>query len=401
MALSDQYETAHSLTMAEILKALPHRTFKTGERRSHANLEAAIYNLPQEKYNVLVGASGAKHCRLESMMSPVVQLPSTIPDLGSSPVNIADTFFFETISKQCRRDCIADFIDATGTDAMASSICAICASSFFHSEMDFVSLASLHESSLLVPLTSHPAHILMDSMLLHHNPSCFSLNVAGHSRATVCWSCLSSLNCKKTPALSLANGLWVGDIPIILRILTLPECVLVARFFPAAYIIKLYPAKKGARAWPSAGLHSGVCGNISTYRLNMADIAKMTDSQIMPLSPTILAATIGVTFIGPRNIPDKTMPGFLRVNRRRVHEALLWLKENNPIYRNIVVSIYRLNELPLDDVPHKIMSLMKHSDDFVQFAHENDGYVPDDDDEFKNDFLDANHMGLSVNANLC
>ena len=83
------------------------------------------------------------------------------------------------------------------------------------------------------------------------------------------------------------------------------------------------------------------------------------------------------------------MPGFLWVNCRRVHEVLLWLKENNPIYRNIVVLIYRLNELPLDDVPHKIMSLMKHSDDFVQFAHENDGYVPDDDDEFENDFLDG------------
>ena len=47
------------------------------------------------------------------------------------------------------------------------------------------------------------------------------------------------------------------------------------------------------------------------------------------------------------------------------------------------------------------MSLMKRSDDFVQFAHENNGYVPDDDDEFKNDFPDTNHMGLSVNVNLC
>ena len=182
---------------------------------------------------------------------------------------------------------------------MASSICTICAGSFFHSEMDFVSLASLHESGLLVPLTSHPAHILTDGMLLHRNLSCFSLDIAGHSQATVCWPCLSLLNRKKTPALSLANSLWVGDIPIVLHILTLPEHVLVARFFPAAYIIKLYPAKKGACAWPSSGLHSGVRGNVSTYCLNTADIVKMTDSQIMPPSPTILAATISITFVGP------------------------------------------------------------------------------------------------------
>ena len=70
------------------------------------------------------------------------------------------------------------------------------------------------------------------------------------------------------------------------------------------------------------------------------------------------------------------MPGFLRVNRRRVHDALLWLKQNNPIYHHIIISVDRLNELPLDDIPQEICSLMKHSDDFLQFADENDGYVP-------------------------
>ena len=75
------------------------------------------------------------------------------------------------------------------------------------------------------------------------------------------------------------------------------------------------------------------------------------------------------------------MPGFLRVNRRRVHDALLWLKQNNPIYHHIIISVDRLNELPLDDIPQEIRSLMKHLDDFLQFADENDGYVPACDDE--------------------
>ncbi|KAF8263016.1 hypothetical protein EI94DRAFT_1523012, partial [Lactarius quietus] len=64
----------------------------------------------------------------------------------------------------------------------------------------------------------------------------------------------------------------------------------------------------------------------------------MTETQIMPPSATILAATFGVTFIGPRNLPEKTMPGFLQVNRIRVHNALQWLKQNNPLYQEICIS---------------------------------------------------------------
>ena len=46
-----------NMTMAEILNTVPHCTFKTCERWSHTSLEGAIYNLPQDKYDLLVGAS--------------------------------------------------------------------------------------------------------------------------------------------------------------------------------------------------------------------------------------------------------------------------------------------------------------------------------------------------------
>ncbi|KAH9022939.1 hypothetical protein EDB85DRAFT_1894966 [Lactarius pseudohatsudake] len=80
------------------------------------------------------------------------------------------------------------------------------------------------------------------------------------------------------------------------------------------------------------GLHSGLRGNVSTYRLNTEDIAKMADGQIMPPSPSILAATISVTLLAQRTYRKRTMPGFLRVNRARVCAALVWLKKNNPLY---------------------------------------------------------------------
>jgi hypothetical protein len=43
---------------------------------------------------------------------------------------------------------------------------------------------------------------------------------------------------KKTPALSLANGMWIGEVPLELSVLTLPERILVAHYFPAAHIVK-------------------------------------------------------------------------------------------------------------------------------------------------------------------
>ncbi|KAH9037779.1 hypothetical protein EDB85DRAFT_556454 [Lactarius pseudohatsudake] len=180
---------------------------------------------------------------------------------------------------------------------------------------------------------------------------CLHRDKTGVLFANVCQSCASDLRRDKKPVLSLANEMWVGDVPLELQVLTLPERILIGRFFPAVYIIKLYPKKKGARSWATNGLQSGLRG---------------------------------VTFVGPKNLPQKTLPGFLRVNRTRVRDALFWLKRNNPIYEDIIISSDRLNELPTDGIPHEISSLAKHSNDTSLLAEETDGYVPEpcaDEDE--------------------
>ncbi|KAH8977232.1 hypothetical protein EDB86DRAFT_2774286, partial [Lactarius hatsudake] len=125
----------------------------------------------------------------------------------------------------------------------------------------------------------------------------------------VCSSCVCDLKKDKTPSFSLANGMWIGEVPWtpppLLNIFTLPKRILIAQYFPATYTVKLYPKKKGACNWSSAGMQSGLRGNVSTYHLNTNDIAHLTDMQkLLPSSP-ILAATIGVTFIGPKNLPEK------------------------------------------------------------------------------------------------
>ena len=370
-SLCPHVQAVNNLTMANVIAAVPPRTFNNSQKRSRANLDSAISNLRQPDYNRLLGASVAKRRRLENTLTetPVVEEHLTVVT--------DEDHFFETVSDQCHRERITMFIDATGSKVTASAICVVCAGSFFRAEVESVLLHFLQESGKLVPTSVHPHHVLTDGMLLHSNPLCYHTDSAGNSCASICLSCLASLRKGNVPSFSLANRMWVGDVPLVLSILTLPERVLVARFFPAAYIVKLYPMRKGACFWPSDGFHSGVRGNVSTYRLNTDDIVEMTDTHVMPPSSAILAATIGVTFVGPRNLPQRTMPGFLRVNRNRVHDALSWLKLHNPLYRDVIISTERLLELPLDGVPVEISALAKHSDDLNVLGCEDDGYLPD------------------------
>jgi hypothetical protein len=107
--------------------------------------------------------------------------------------------------------------------------------------------------------------------------------------------------------------MWIGEVPPQLATLTLPERVLVAKYFPAAYIVKLSPKKKGAAHWSSSGMNSGVRGNVATYRLNVEDIVDIVDPTIMPPPARILASVIGVVIIGPKNMPERTMRGYFRV----------------------------------------------------------------------------------------
>ena len=55
--------------MNEMLKAVPHRTFTTSQRRSRAKMEEAISDLPQDKYDLLCGV------RLQPFMFKTVCKP--------------------------------------------------------------------------------------------------------------------------------------------------------------------------------------------------------------------------------------------------------------------------------------------------------------------------------------
>jgi uncharacterized protein DUF6570 len=293
-------------------------------------------------------------------------------EIGSSAV-LCENEFMRPPPKHVIDAAIAEFIDRTGNTALAAWACAVCARETTAAKISKLRLDSFPNPQRLTPAMPHPNHDIFDGMLLHP-PGIMSDGIGN-----VCAECLRALRADKIPAFALANGMWIGRAPHELAYLTLPERILIAKYFPAAYIIKLFPKKKGARYWDKRQMYSGLRGNVSTYQLDQAQISSMIDGTIMPQAPTILAAIIGITFVGPKNLPERCLPDMFRVRRTRVKSALEWLKENNPLFANITISALRLAELPDDDVPYELMSTAKHSTDENALYAEHDGYVPSQD----------------------
>jgi hypothetical protein len=267
--------------------------------------------------------------------------------------------------------CITKFIDRTGNFAVATAVCMVCGREVRKDEADDLSVCDIPHRKLLVPIHNHFSHSLTEGMLLQ---SSSMTETSIGRKGSVCCDCMSNLMKNRLPQLALANNMWIGDVPDELAVLTLPETILIARHFPAAHIVKLFPASKGA---PS--VNCALRGNISTYRLDTDEIADMVQGNIMPNPSKVLASTIGVTVIGPKNIREKTLPGFLWVCRKQVQDALVWLKANNPLYADIVISFERLEQIMKNGIPYEVLHAIRHSDDIDELERERAGYVPEDD----------------------
>lgn len=96
----------------------------------------------------------------------------------------------------------------------------------------------------------------------------------------------------------------------------------------------------------------------------------------MPHTANVLAATIRITFVGLKNLPDKCLPDMFQVRGTHVKKALEWLKEHNSLFANITISALRLAELPKDSVPYELILTMKLSTDVNLLYAEQDRYVP-------------------------
>ena len=159
-----------------------------------------------------------------------------------------------------------------------------------------------------------------------------------------CKDCYSHIRKSKTPPLSLANNLLLGDVPPELQALTVVEESMIARCRAKICIIQLKAQENSVLPNAQRALH----GHIIIY-------PQKPDNLLHVLPPTINEACIPicVVFVGSRPpsqqwLREKAKP--LIVRRERVRTALLWLKKHNPLYRDVIVDEQTLKDLPENDV---------------------------------------------------
>ena len=185
--------------------------------------------------------------------------------------------------------------------------------------------------------------------------------------STICTKCYESLSNKLVPKFSPANNAWFGAIPPELQDLTIPEEKLISLYRHNSCIIKLRSPFHSTTTAQTA-----LKGNCITFLQNVSSIATS-----LPLALDDLSETLKVIFVGhqpPKLVQFKKV---LTVRKKRVVEALHWLKKYNPLYHGIKIDFTNIEKLPEDDVPESIMSTIEQKTAEEADVSERTGYVPD------------------------
>lgn len=179
--------------------------------------------------------------------------------------------------------------------------------------------------------------------------------------------------------------------------------MLIALYYPRCFVYKLFPKDGGQR--DLSVLQHGMKGNVSTYELNIGDVGKMLDGKLLPRKPDILASVIAVAFIGCGPLPWHWLKLVFHVRREYIWRALLWLKDNNLHYADLEINNSRLESLPEDDVPDKIIVMVRQEVDETVIEREQEApyAVPEDevvlpDEGSPEDIQDNGESSVSFHA---
>ena len=228
--------------------------------------------------------------------------------------------------------------------------------------------------------TSSNERIRGESMVLQH----LLETSEGGVGCWMCFECIRSLERRKLPKLSLANNLWIGEVPSELTGLTIPEQLLIARHYPRCYIFKLFPRDIDSHI-PLDQLYTGMAGNATLFELNTQEVVEMLKGQRMPSSVRSLASVIAITYVGNRKLPKDWLKKTFRVRRDVVYDALVWLQRHNPIYADIKIDEGRLRELPEDDVPDELLTVIRQEKDDELVEKEKESYLLADEERIEED----------------
>ncbi|KAF8578870.1 hypothetical protein K439DRAFT_1361020, partial [Ramaria rubella] len=174
--------------------------------------------------------------------------------------------------------------------------------------------------------------------------------VLDKSCAHVCPDCLSKLKKRTVPLMSLANGNWIGQVPIQLRGLSYTEKLLIARVRKNYCVVRVesgfFKMQANAVLFPNP-----------TPKIYQA----------LPPHRNELDEILALIFTGPTKPTEKELRRTpLLVHSNKVHEALNWLKCNHKDYFDLDISIHNLNSYKDNEITFTIEYHQSHSNKHAQ-----------------------------------
>ena len=159
----------------------------------------------------------------------------------------------------------------------------------------------------------------------------------------VCRSCSNELNKNKIPTISIINGMDTGTQPNCIRSLSAFESIFIHLAMCYQTIVKLSPM--GAQLPYSARMDK-----LKGFAVHITQPLDNTLTELFGNRPTKLVNPD--EHIVLHGIPKKDRTVWQRlVSVEKIHSALVWLKQNNPLYREIVIPENPIDLLPPDPKP--------------------------------------------------
>ncbi|CAF1554051.1 unnamed protein product, partial [Adineta steineri] len=294
---------------------------------------------------------------------------------------LLDQYVWPTaIPTQLKNYCLQDFSNHMSMSVLRQSTCIVCNIRTFantmkvHALQDILNVDKLSSPTDLINITSKAQQVAQGEIDEHSN--IFSLSNAvfykkGYNitekTGNICQQCYSALSKDKIPMFSVANKMWIGDVPLELQQLTIAEEKLISLYRHSSCVIKLQsPFHHHSTA------QAALKGNMITFMHNMPNIVTS-----LPLDAEDLSDTLKIVFIGAHT-PDRVqLRRICGVRRQNIRNALIWLKNHNYMYRMIPINEVNIAKIPEDDVPESIWTTLERIENANDGNAERAGFTVD------------------------
>ena len=262
------------------------------------------------------------------------------------------------ISEEIKNDVLQCFRHATSTISLLTFYCAVCSGEHPQCLRVLRGLDGLDLSSLLSPTHRQRGDNVIDqswysgpadstkfgmvaefpNIVLDYEGVIYGDN--GSYVVQLCPQCDRFLQCDRTPPFALANHIVLGEVPSELKDLMAVEESMIGRCRAKAMILQLQEqTDRKSLLKPQRGMK----GHVMIFLQEPDNLLTLLPPPLQDVSTPICVVFIGSSPPSADFLREHAKP--LIVCREHVCNALIWLKENNPLYKDVVVNEHVLSGL--------------------------------------------------------